>query len=225
MSIWIRLDAIQFIGSNANFTKPNSISNRVDKLNDIAPLRSYPYVFAQIIGPTSQRDASNQTGAKITRNNVTKIGKKGMEYTCDAQKLQKIRRLTYSEFIQAVRNQDKFVRSPCQDYRLPHTLAFNYYYYLHKTDLAAFYYMVAALHDNVPEITVSMPAIVRGRAGNNFTSASLRYDRLQNSIQEANAIQQIDKDKSANIEKIIDTASKKAVSEISMYILSTTYPQ
>jgi hypothetical protein len=62
----------------------------------------------------------------------------------------------------AVKNPE--LRAPCQDYRLPHNLAFNYFQYIGDNNKAAYYYMVASFHDDVPGITLSMPAIIRGRA-------------------------------------------------------------
>jgi hypothetical protein len=56
---------------------------------------------------------------------------------------------------------DKELWNPCQDYRLPHILAFNYYHYLQNNKKAELYYKVAAMHDGVPSITSAMPAIIQ----------------------------------------------------------------
>jgi hypothetical protein len=90
----------------------------------------YPYVFAELLGPSHKKDTPNIEKAKITWENTKIIGEKGIQYTCDKVKLEKIKDLTYSEFLIAIEKKDQSLRSPCQDYRLPHNLAFNYFQYL-----------------------------------------------------------------------------------------------
>ena len=85
--------------------------------------------------------------------------------------------------------------------------------------------MVASFHDDVPGITVSMPAIVRGRAGDNLVSANIRYDRFQNANNQYKKLKDKKGDESQELEKTMDNAIKKAVSEISIYIIDQVYPE
>jgi hypothetical protein len=81
------------------------------------------------------------------------------------------------------------------------------------------YYMVASFHDETPKITLSMPAIIQWREGNNKISAFLRYDRLQNNYKELKN-KDLPDDKYKQLEANVTTAIQKMVSEFSMYILS-----
>jgi hypothetical protein len=84
--------------------------------------------------------------------------------------------------------------------------------------------MVASFHDDVPGITLSMPAIIRGRAWDNLISATIRYDRFQYAVRQYNNIKDKNNDEAKSIQQTIKNTIKKSVSEISLYILSKTYP-
>lgn len=51
---------------------------------------------------------------------------------------------------------------PCLDYRLPHNLAFTYFYYLQDYTHAQKRYRVAAFDPAAPDVTASMSALVAG---------------------------------------------------------------
>jgi len=98
-------------------------------------------------------------------------------------------------------------------------LAFNYYYYLDDNARASLYYMIAAFHDDVPLIAVSMPAILMGRDGNNKTSAALRYSRLQSTYKDYDTNDH-PHDQRRNLEDIITKSMQESVKELSLYILT-----
>jgi hypothetical protein len=79
------------------------------------------------------------------------------------------------------------------------------------------YYMVASFHDETPSITLSMPAIIQWREGNNKVSAFLRYDKLHKNYKDLEK-KDIPDDKRKKIEYNIETA--RTVSELSLYILT-----
>jgi hypothetical protein len=219
-----RLQSIQYIGKYINPAHPNSISNKLNHITETSPLWVYPYIFAEMLWPSHKKDHEDTTWARITRDNSIIIGERWIHYTCDAEKLKKIKELTYKEFIDAIERKDTNLRNPCKDYRLPHNLAFNYFQYKEDSNKAAYYYMVASFHDDIPGITIAMPAIVLGRAGENLLSATIWYDRFQNAMNQLKKIKDKQSDESKEIEKTIDTSIKKAVSEISLHILQATYP-
>lgn len=177
------------MGANFVPNKANDVSNRIISLTDLSPHWIAPYLFGSMMGPSSNKEKANQSD-KISRYNSISLGESGIEYFCDQEKIEKIKDLTYSEFIQAHEEKRSDLRSPCQDYRLPHSLAFNYFYYTNNTEKSSLYYMIAAFHDDVPSITLSMPAIIRSRNGDHMTSANLWYDKFQNSLQEYNNLKE-----------------------------------
>jgi hypothetical protein len=98
---------------------------------------------------------------KLTRQNTIKIGEEAIDYECDRNKINKIAKLSYQEFLNAITDKNPDYRYPCYSDDLPHALAFNYYYYIDDPKNASLYYMVASFHDNTPSITLSMPAIIQ----------------------------------------------------------------
>lgn len=85
--------------------------------------------------------------------------------TCDPDKIDAIKSLSPTEFISAVHSKDPRYRELCPDYRLPQMLAFDYYYYLDDAEQAIEYYKIAAMHDDVPSISIKMPAILARQYG------------------------------------------------------------
>ncbi|MBP7884603.1 hypothetical protein KAZ93_00155 [Patescibacteria group bacterium] len=85
--------------------------------------------------------------------------------TCDPDKIDAIKSLSPTEFISAVHSKDPHYREPCPDYRLPQMLAFDYYHYLGDAEQAIEYYKIAAMHDDVPSISIKMPAILARQYG------------------------------------------------------------
>ena len=76
-------------------------------------------------------------------------------------KVEKISKLSYTEFLKAIDDHNPEYRYPCNSDELAHALAFNYYHYLGNIEKASLYYMVASFHDETPKITLSMPAIIQ----------------------------------------------------------------
>ncbi len=219
MTAFAWLNTIQYIGKDIDITQPSDITNRFYELHSLNPHRRYPHLFAQYIWPSTKKDWSDQNLARITRDNTVKIGEEGIRYSCDMDKIEKISHLTYPEFLQAIADHNPDYRYPCSTDELAHALAFNYYHYLDNIEQASLYYMVASFHDETPKITLSMPAIIQWRNGNNKVSAFLRYDRLQNNYKNLKN-KDLPDDKRKQIEDNVTTAIQKMVSEFSMYILT-----
>lgn len=212
-----RLQTIQYIGQKIDIQNPNDLTNHIDHINNRSPNRDYPYLFAQYIGPSSKN--SNSTWLSyITRENTARIGEQRIEYNCDINKIEKIKKLDYKSFIKAIETHDNKYRYPCKNWDLVHALAFNYYYYLQNSEKASLYYMVASFHDNIPLMTLSMPAIIIWREGNHKTSAYLRYDRLQSAYNQIKQTSNIDEQN--NIQSLIDKSLKEMISEYSLYIIN-----
>lgn len=216
-----RRSTIQYIGKDINVQNPNDLTNRFASLFDYKPSWLYPYQFLQFVGPSSVR-STDQVAAAQTWHNTVQLGEQGIRYSCDTDKIERIAQLNYEEFIEAIETKDERYRYPCTNDELAHTLAFNYYYYLKDTTKASLYYMVASFHDEVPLITLSMPAIMMGRDGNHKTSAFLRYNRLQSTYKEYD-VQDHPHDQRKNLEDIMDKALKESVSEFSLYLITTAY--
>lgn len=210
-----RLQTIQYIWQKIDTQNPNDLTNHIDHINNRNPNRNYPYLFVQYIWPSSKNN--NTWLSYITRENTTTIGEQGIKYSCDMNKIEKIKTLDYKSFIKAIEERDNQYRYPCTNWDLAHALAFNYYYYLQNNEKASLYYMVASFHDNIPLMTISMPAIIIGRDGKHKTSAFLRYDRLQSAYNRLEKT--INTDEQNNIQSLIDKSLKEMVSEYSLHII------
>lgn len=85
--------------------------------------------------------------------------------------------MSEEDFLYAHKNKQADLLSPCEDYRLPHNLAFTYFYYLKDYTNAQKRYRVAAFDPESPEVTASMSALVAGSLGYHLTSMSLRFEK------------------------------------------------
>lgn len=219
ISTFARLNTIQYIAKEIDLNQPSNITNNFYTLHTLNPSRVYPHRFAQYIGPSSKKYTDNNELTKLTRTNTILIGEAGIRYSCDMKKIDKISKLNYQEFLQAIAEHNPEYRHPCTSDDLAHALAFNYYHYLDNIEKSVLYYMVASFHDDTPKITLSMPAIMQGREGNNKISAFLWYDRLQNNYKEMNK-KDIPDDKYEQLKNNVTTATQKMVSEFALYMLT-----
>ncbi len=165
-----RLHTIQYIGKEADLSQAHTISNRLFTITTLDPHRSSIYSFAVLMWPAPKRSYSPMTKKEqdlttITRSNTIIIGEQWIRMTCDMGKIQAIKSLSSSAFMTAVSIKDPHYREPCPDYRLPQMLAFDYYHYLDDYEKAIDYYKIAAMHDDVPTIALSMPAIIARQYG------------------------------------------------------------
>lgn len=213
------LDSIQYIGKDLDISKPSNITNRFDEITNLNPRRRYPYLFSQYIWPSTSKEYPNKDEMKLTRKNTILLWEQGISYSCDRKKIDKISQLNYQEFLQAIQEKNPEYWYPCNNDELAHALAFNYYHYLDDVKNSSLYYMVASFHDDTPSITLSMPAIIQWREGNNKISAFLWYDKLQKHYKELQK-GDLEEDKRQKIELQIDMAIERTVSELSLHILT-----
>ncbi len=213
---WI--DTIQYIGKDVDISKPSNITNKFNSINNLNPKRWYPYLFIQYIWPSKKNDSNNETTI-LTRKNTVKIGEEWINYQCDRNKINKISQLNYQEFLDAISNKKSEYRYPCKSDELAHALAFNYYHYMNDPIKSSLYYMVASFHDETPSITLSMPAIIQWREGNNKISAFLWYDKLQKHYKDLER-KDLEDDKRKKTEFQVDVAIERMVSELSLHILT-----
>ena len=221
------LNTIQYIGKNVNTSLVNNLTNHIDSVITFAPKWIYPYILANILWPTINTE-QRSTWVILTWENSITLGEEWILYTCDIDKIKKIQELTYTKFLEALREKNKDIWNPCQDYRLPHILAFNYYQYLHNNQKAELYYKIAAMHDGVPSITSAMPAIIQSSQWDYLTSASIRYDRFQESkkqYQQESQQRNKSNDKLYQFKKETEHSLQKTVQQTILYILSLTYPK
>ncbi len=218
-----RIDSIQYIAREVDTQVPSDLTNRFGLLYDIDPKRYYPYILLQYIGTPSKTLAENNPdnpGYTIARNNVINLWEKGIGYQCDTEKIKKIEKLDYQEFINAVSSKDLAYRQPCKEgWELAHMLAFNYFYYMWNKEKSILYYKVASFHDDVPSITSSMPAIILGSVWDHQTSAYLWYDNLQNNLSKIQNWKKYTNEEEKNLEDALTKALQKSVSEYSLHIL------
>gem|GEM_PF-3355507 len=89
----MRISSIQYIGVNLGANGDRGLYTLLDTLTTVSPFWAYPYGFSQLVVPM-QKTIDEGTGAaemmairKRSRENTTKIAKKGEYFLCDAKKL------------------------------------------------------------------------------------------------------------------------------------------
>lgn len=219
---WI--NAIQYIAREVNTQNPSDLSNRLGSLHDISPKRYYPYILGQYLSMPSKSSPDKEHN-QIARENTIGFAEKWIRYDCNIEKIEKIENLTYDQFNQALQDKESEYRYPCKSGELAHTMAFNYFYYLGDAKKSILYYKVASFHDDVPQITSSMPAIIEGEEGNNKTSAYLWYDKFYNAASKLENTENLNPDEISSLESTIEKALQKMVSEYSLYLLSQSSEQ
>ena len=219
---WI--NAIQYIAREVDTQQPSDLSNRFGSLHDISPKRYYPYILWQYLSMPS-KNSPDQEQSQIARDNTIRFAEKGIRYDCNIAIIEKIDNLSYDEFNQALQNKESEYRYPCKSGELAHTMAFNYFYYLGDAQQSILYYKVASFHDDVPQITSAMPAIIEGKDGNNKTSAYLRYDKFYNAASKLEHKENLNPDEISSLESTMEKALQKMVSEYSLYLLNQSTEQ
>jgi hypothetical protein len=162
--------------------------------------------------------SDNEINEELQQNSweeTIRLGQRGIQMSCDADRADVILAMDDQTFIQEVENQESVLRNPCQTYELPHTLAFNYFYYLNDLEGAIKYYKLAAFHDEAPTITASMPTILRGRQGQHLISAQLWLDKAV-TIQSQDGF-----DSSNTMVAEYNRAIQKSIHELQLHLLGT----
>lgn len=180
-SDFLRIRNIQQVGTFVMRQDVPHFFSMMDQLTALSPTWAYPYVFVQQIGPVHPDEHGTITDAqKSSRQTSVDIGEHGITMICDTTKVQAIKNLSDQKFVHIVNQRgadyDRLAE-PCDTYELPHTLAFNYFYHIKNLEQAISYYKVASFHQDSPQITSSMPAILRSRQGEHLISAQLWFDR------------------------------------------------
>lgn len=154
------LQAIQYIWWNAlSSDYKKYLYTMLDIITELNPNFEHPYIIWELLLPSY-----NQRYEKLSKedqnNNIIQwinIWKKWVENFCDMEKVEAIK----SEYdFDKLKNDSKF-KNPCKSYKIPYNLAFIYYHYLNKPDIASFYYRVAYANDDTVEWAKIMAAIMK----------------------------------------------------------------
>ncbi len=218
-----RLGSIQFIWSQWVTEEIAWLSKMIDSLTTIAPYRSYPYAFGQLLIPLPKQMGSwkgntwdmQNSFAQQTRIDAARISQKWEYYTCDAKKIASIRALSEEDFIALVYDTGTRLPylNPCPTYERAHYAAFNAFYYMNDAEEAAQNFKISAFHDNAPWLTPLMAALVYGRGGEHLKSATLWYDRYINIMTKQTVVDDI-------LIEDANRAIKKAVLELQLQLIT-----
>lgn len=207
-----RIRYVQYVGKAVSRDKSPYFIAMMEGLANLAPYRVYPYVFGELFGPLGKTSSLSKQEKTESRNDTVKLGLKWVFFTCDNNKIEKIKAIADEDFVPTVQKNDSSYQKPCASWELTHNLWFTYFYYLQNYAAAAQRYKVTAFDPTSPKIAASMPAIILWQMGMHLKSASLRFENfliLQNNLNTW------DEKKIADMERTI----QKAIFEYSLHLI------
>ena len=199
---WIQ--TIQYVGKNINRYEVEYFIPLLEAMTNLSPQWSYLYYFGQLLWPINKLENNVPMDKKLaSRNSSIDFGQKGIKYICNNKSISKVQ-LAY-ESIDNIEKLSKIWEylpesvssiSPCASYKVPHQLAFNYYYYLQEPGSAWLYYIISSLDPESPRITKNLPSIIRSQENKHLTKSTLlrwqssSSEDIKNSASLSNAIYQ-----------------------------------
>ena len=214
----MRIKNIQYVGKNIWNDYYSWLYDSFDSLTSISPYRQYPYVFWQYILPIQKTsEKSDENLKKISRTEAINIWEKWIKFLCDENKIKNISNLNEKEFELSLYNKNLNNSNPCPDFQLPHSLGFNYYFYLNNFEKSIQNYKIASMSKNAPEITANMPAIIAWKLNEHTKSAQMRFEKFL-ATQELFK-QSSNENEKNNLTKQMDTFIKKALMEYTLQLI------
>ncbi len=219
--IW--LSSIQYIWSVVNSLKTKYLYNLMDNITYMNPYWKYPYLFWQLIIPTSKFYATpeNLSNAQKTRVDAIKIWEKWKIYNCDQIKLKQILELPESEFMPSLLNTWSLnFYNPCSTSDFGSYLAFNYFYYIADYQKSSDNYKIWAFNDDATPVLSSMAVIFKWKTWNREKSMQMwfsQYVYMNEKLTKSKTDEEYDI-YSWKVEESI----KKALVEYQLYILQKT---
>lgn len=211
------LSSIQFVGGQMTSQWVDWLYMLLDNITNLSPYSDYPYVFWQLLIPQAKVSLDNK---KITKEvekswkNADLLAKKWIIFTCDSGKVDKIKSLSLTGFLQTVYNTGlrESLENPCKNYENAYYWWFNAFYYSNDIETAASFYKIASFNANVPTMAPLMAAIVYGRWGQHYKSAILWFERYNDIKDDAEYDEILAKD--------ADKAIRKSVMELQLQVLT-----
>jgi len=138
------LETIQYIASNAISAEYKKylyhITNSINKLN---PEFRHPYHIAMMLLPSNNSFSWKKIDEKKQLEYIKQsetIWLRAIKNFCDLEKIELIKKETN---LQKIWSEEKY-KNPCRDDMIPYNLAYIYNYYLHKPEIASYYYKIAS---------------------------------------------------------------------------------
>ena len=158
-----RLEAIQYIWSNAVSSKYKKyLYLMLDVITELDPNFEHPYLIWELLLPEYNRRYEDLP-KEIQEKNIQQwvnIGFKWVKNFCDADKLKAIKQDALAYNFEELKNNPKY-KNPCKGYKIPYNLAFIYYFYLKKPDIASYYYRVSYANEDSAEWAKMMASIMK----------------------------------------------------------------
>ena len=158
------LSAIQYIGSNAiSAAYKKYLAVMINLIVDLNKFFTYPYRIALLLLPEVNDRYEKLPDSEANRNidAAVKIGLKGIENTCNKEKVA----LISQEFdLQKLWTENRY-KNPCIDPNIPYYLAYVYYWNLHDGAKASQYYRITSANTDAPTGARIMAAIMQGKSG------------------------------------------------------------
>jgi len=154
------LEAIQYIWWNAISSEYKKyLYAMLDVITELNPYFEHPYIIWELLlpdyNPRYEKLSDKQQKKHI--NQAVELWLKWIKNFCDAKKIENIK----SEYnFNKLRQDDKY-KNPCKSYKIAYNLAYIYFYYLKKPDLASYYFRVSYANKDSLEWSKIMAAIMK----------------------------------------------------------------
>lgn len=158
------LSAIQYVGENAVSAEyKRFLYEMLSLVTDMNPAFTTPYEVGLLLLPDMNPRYETFTKEEQDKNVLKAVwlGEKGMELTCDKEKMKKI---LAEEELSKVWTDPQY-KNPCSNAMIPYYLAYVEYYNRKNADKASEYYRIAAANEDSPTGARVMSAIMKGKSG------------------------------------------------------------
>lgn len=184
------LETIQYIGGNAIESEYKKYLFAIlDLITELNPFFEKPYIIGQLLLPSYNFRYENlsQEEQEIHIKQAEMIGLKWIQNFCDENKIQLIKQENNLEKIW----NDKIYKNPCKTSNIAFWQAFLYYFYLKNPQESAYFYKIAAAHDDALEWARIMAAIMSGKSGDREKSIMMFLTLAQATNEKENEACQI----------------------------------
>lgn len=159
------LSAIQYVGENAIAADYKKyLYEMLTLVTDLHPHFTTPYEVGLLLLPemNARYETISDEQQKANIEKGIMLGERGMQRTCDAEKIRKI--LAEPELSQVWQN--PAYKNPCANSMIPYYLAYVEYFDRHDPTKSSDYYRISAAGEDAPTGARIMSAIMRGKSGN-----------------------------------------------------------
>jgi len=173
---------IQYAAEYKDVYNAKFLSNELNYITNLSPYWVSIYNFIQLILPISKTSDATWQEKIDNWNYVVKLWEKWVNFNCNKQKINKILNLKDDVFFRLAYNKKweiyENIKNPCESYKLPEKIWFNYMYYLKDYKSAIKFYKIASFHDKTPYWIIWIVSVINSMAWEHEKAIYMLYERL-----------------------------------------------